>query len=72
MLFFVGVEVVLMLSLHNFIHSTKENMTITAVLTEEADSTEVYVSPNFLASLLLRRTSVISTKTKHCSNIYRI
>lgn len=41
MLFFVGVEVVLMLSLYNFIHSTKENMTITAVLTEGADSTEV-------------------------------
>ncbi len=48
MLFFVGVEVVLMLSLHNFIHTTKENMTITAVLAESADSTEVARVGNLL------------------------
>ncbi len=41
MLFFVGIEVVLMLSLHNFVRDTKENVTLTAIVSEKADSTEI-------------------------------
>lgn len=41
MLFFVGIEVVLMLSLHNFVRDTKENMTLTAIVSDKVDSTEI-------------------------------
>lgn len=41
MLFFVGIEIVLMLSLHHFVRDTKENMTLTAIVSYKTDSTEI-------------------------------
>lgn len=48
MLFFVGVEVVLMLSIHNFVRNTKEDLTINAILTDQADSTDIARIDNVL------------------------